>query len=331
MAAKYKFSLAAASIIFSMTMSDSPNPQLDFVADIPFEEILTNPILDIGARFWDKERYRAFRVTYRSMRVLDDFVDNRKATGKPLGKLERFAFEREISKWTKAMVEQKPKNDTQRELLDILNEFALPLWPWKRLVKAMKFDLEHDGFPSLLQFMRYCEGAAIAPASVFMHLCGLTKEGDKYSAPEFDIRKAARPLALFSYFVHIIRDFEKDQKNGLIYFADDLLARFDLSRDDLIRAAEQNEATPNFRRLIAFYRQTADYFRNRARIMLDSLQPELESRYQLSLEIIYALYFQIFERIDAERGSFSTAALNPTPDEVQVAIDQVVNNFKPTS
>jgi phytoene/squalene synthetase len=311
-------------------MSDSTDPKLDFVSDIPFEEILSNPILDIGARFWDEERYGAFRVTYRSMRILDDFVDNRKASGQPLGRRERFGFEREISKWTKAMVQKKPKNDAQRELLDVLSEFALPLWPWERLVTAMKFDLEHDGFPSLLQFMRYCEGAAIAPASVFMHLCGVTKKEDNYLAPKFDIRTAARPLALFSYFVHIVRDFEKDQKNGLCYFADDLLAKYRLGRDDLKNIADGTEATSDFRQLIAFYHQAADHFRSRARIMLDRLRPELGKRYRLSLEIIYALYYQIFERINPKQGSFSTTALNPTPDEVQTAIIQTVNNFDST-
>ena len=50
----------------------------DFNWDLDFNQILTNPILDIGARFWEDERYNAFRICYRSMRLLDDLVDNRK-------------------------------------------------------------------------------------------------------------------------------------------------------------------------------------------------------------------------------------------------------------
>jgi hypothetical protein len=55
------------------------NTYIDFAIDVEFDKILTNPILDIAARFWEKDRYEAFKVCYRSMRVIDDLVDNRKA------------------------------------------------------------------------------------------------------------------------------------------------------------------------------------------------------------------------------------------------------------
>ena len=44
---------------------------LDFVHDLDFEQILTNPILDIAASIWEKERYDAFKICYRSMRVIE--------------------------------------------------------------------------------------------------------------------------------------------------------------------------------------------------------------------------------------------------------------------
>ena len=37
------------------------------------------------------------------------------------------------------------------------------------------------------------------------------------------LRSAATPCAMFSYLVHIIRDFQKDQQNNLNYFADDVM------------------------------------------------------------------------------------------------------------
>ena len=49
-----------------------------------FEKILTNPILDIAARVWETDRYDAFKTCYRSMRWIDDLVDNRKALKLPI-------------------------------------------------------------------------------------------------------------------------------------------------------------------------------------------------------------------------------------------------------
>ena len=53
-----------------------------------FQDILTNPILDIAARFWDDERYDAFKICYRSMRVVDNLVDDRKSSGDGISRVE---------------------------------------------------------------------------------------------------------------------------------------------------------------------------------------------------------------------------------------------------
>lgn len=47
--------------------------------ELDFQQILTNPILDIAAHVWEEERYNAFKICYRTMRILDDLVDDRKS------------------------------------------------------------------------------------------------------------------------------------------------------------------------------------------------------------------------------------------------------------
>ena len=58
--------------------------------------------------------------------------------------------------------------------------------------------------------------------------------------------------------------------------------------------------------------------------MLDRFSPHLESPYQLSLEVLYALYLQTFERIDPGGANFTTEELNPSPEEIQHRIDLTI-------
>jgi len=302
---------------------------IDFGDGQDFNQILTNPFLDIAARFWDEPRYHAFRVCYRSMRLIDDLVDERKVAGEPFLPEEQAHYRSLICRWLDQLRRRRPADKFHEELLASLGRFAIPLWPWERLCHAMIYDLDHDGFATFRVFLRYAEGAAIAPASVFVHLCGVIESGDgRYRSPSYDIRKAARPLALFSYLVHIMRDFQKDQLRGLNYFAADLLAAHSLGRADLRRAAEGGPISPALRDLQASYRSLADYYRSRARLTLDRLAGSLEPRYRLSLEVIYGLYDLVFERIDPRTSSFSAQELNPSSKEVKRKLQTILAEFK---
>lgn len=294
-----------------------------------FHEILTNPILDIAARFWDDERYDAFKICYRSMRIIDDLIDDRKATGRRILKVEIQQLTSMLNDLVETAGSGAPCDSFTKELIETRARFLIPFWPWQRLSKSMLYDLHHDGFRTFQVFLRYSEGAAIAPASVFVHLCGVTKKNGYYHTPQFDIRKVARPLALFAYLVHIIRDFQTDQKNNLNYLADVLITENGLNRQKLRGIAEGEKITPGFRKLMEKYYNFAEYYRQKARWTLDKAGVYLEQRYRLSLEVIYSLYLQIYERIDLQRGGYTTAELSPSPEEVQDRIGLTISSFKP--
>ncbi len=300
---------------------------LNFLEKPEFADILTNPILDIAARFWENDRYDAFKVCYRSMRIIDDLVDDQKAGGHILSDIEKKQLEQIIRTWTDDFSKGKRTDDFQTALLDIKEKFKIPLWPWARLSKAMIYDLYHDDFNSFLAFLRYSEGAAISPASIFMHLIGVSQNDSGYSVPKYDIRLAARHLALFSYIVHIMRDFQKDQLEGLNYYALNQLELCGVKKEELRNVAEGGVISPNVRNLFKAYYNFASYYRTKARKTIDSILPLLAPRYQLSLEIIYALYNQIYMRIDVLNGNFSESELLPTVSEVKSQIDITVAEF----
>ncbi len=305
--------------------------RLDFATHLDFSAILTNPILDIAARVWDEDRYAAFRTCYRSMRIIDDLVDHRRAQQTPITKDEVKSIEASINQWVVDALTGKSSDEFTAQFLATVEEYRLPFWPWERLCRAMIYDLTHNGFSSFHNFLRYSEGAAISPAAVFMHLCGVRGEGGNRQAPLYDIRLAARPLAIFSYLVHLMRDFEKDQREGLNYFSDDILRRHGLTKDRLRELAITQKATPELRGLMSTYHRIAGEYQQRARKTVDRTLPMLAPRYQLSLELIYSLYSQIYAQIDPVAGSFTTAATHPAPEAVESRIHLTINKFREVS
>lgn len=323
----FRYCLVYERTILAAVIDSNGPMTIDFGSQ-DFRQILTNPFLDIAARFWEEKRYEAFKTCYRSMRRLDDLVDDRKAAGGTISSAEREHYRTTILQWLESMKHRSASDAYGAALLDTLGRYAIPLWPWERLCAAMIYDIDHDGFTDFRAFLRYSEGAAVAPASVFVHLCGVVDDKSGRRPPAFDIRKAARHLALFAYLVHIMRDFQKDQLRGLHYYADKMLQKHSLTRDDLRRAAEGGPIVNGLRDLIEQYRTIADYYRAWARRTLDGLAAHLEPRYQLSLEVIYGLYHLVFERIDPYGTSLRGAEFTPSAEEIQLRLQTIVTRSK---
>lgn len=262
------------------------------------------------------------------MRFLDDLVDKcKEAHGGVVPVEQQNALRQQITTWLACLRGGRPRGQRQQELLATMKEFKIPTWPWEKLAASMIYDMDHNGFPTFDDFLHYAEGAAVAPGAVAMHLCGLRYSDNEYLVPTFDSGKFARPLALFSYLVHIIRDFQKDQLLDLNYFADDLLRQHELDRLSLKSMAEQGVATPELRRLIGYYRLQAEKYRSLSRVMLNQAARSMDPRYILSLEVLFGLYCQVFDRIHVDTGNFTTDELNPSPEERFACIQKIVTSF----
>lgn len=295
---------------------------------IDFEKIVDHPNILIAAHFWDKERYQAARNCYKFMRAIDDLIDNYKTEHVKISPENQVRFEADVYRWISAVIETTNEIPAHRELIETVHRFNIPFWPLEAFARSMIYDIYHDGFPTLQGFIDYAGGASVAPASIFVHLCGLTLKEDKYLPPAFDVKEVATPCAIFSYLVHIIRDFRKDHLNNLNYFPDDLIAKYGLNRQKLLEMAQGEPVNAGFRELIRELYEVADIYRAQTLKMISHKKPMLEPRSQLSLEIIFALYLMVFERIDIENGNFSTEELNPTWLEIKERVWQVIESFE---
>lgn len=302
---------------------------LEIFNSIDFYSIKDHPNILIAAEFWERERYCAAKICYKFMRSIDDLIDDHKAVNRLIAPDERKEFTANVNDWLKMIIASDECNPLQKELVETIEKFRIPLWPLETFAKSMIYDINNDGFPSLDSFLNYAQGASVAPASIFVHLNSLSKKNGFYESPVFDVKEAATPCAVFSYLVHIIRDFQKDQLNNLNYFADDLIAGYGLNRNDLRQIAEGRPVSDNFRSLIKEYYLLADEYRLKTYEIIKKISPLLEPRYQISLNIIFDLYLMVFERIDIQKGKFTAAELNPTPEETKERVYKTILNFNP--
>jgi phytoene/squalene synthetase len=308
-------------------MSSTRDKFLEIYESIDFHRIKDHPNILIAANFWEADRFCAAKTCYKFMRAIDDLIDNHKAKNKLIEASERKEFVADVDEWLKMVIVSNECNPLQAELIETFEKFRIPLWPMEAFAKSMIYDINNDGFTTLESFLEYSNGASVAPASIFVHLNGLQNFNGRYEIPPFDVKWAATPCAVFSYLVHIIRDFQKDQLNNLNYFADDLILRNHLTRKDLREFAEGRPVNENFRNLITHYHTLADEYRLKTYEIITEIMPLLEPRYQLSLEIIFNLYLMIFERINIQKGTFTTEELNPTPEETRERVFKTIMKF----
>jgi len=294
------------------------------LGNIDFDRIDKHPNILIAARLWDDRRYHAARVCYKFMRMIDDFIDDRKATGKEIGCIERLELSQQVHHWIECLDGTADEDPFFAELARTLEEFRIPLRLFHTFARSMLYDIDNDGFPTLEGFLDYSEGASVAPASVFVHLCCLSEIDGHYEPPAFDVMEAARPCAIFSYLVHIIRDFQEDQLHNLNYFAGDILEKYGLTGPDLKAIAHGNPVPDSFRRMIKTYLDLAGEYRQRTHAVLEQLESHIGERYFLSLRVIYGLYDMVFQKINPEQGSFTAAELNPTRVEIMEKVTELV-------
>jgi phytoene synthase len=301
---------------------------LELLEKIDFKRIIDHPNILIAAAFWEEDRYRAARVCYKYMRAIDDLIDCHKSVHSVIAENEKDKFIQSVQSWIKMIKDREDTGNGNEELIDTVSRFHIPAWPMEAFAKSMIYDINHSGFSTIEAFLEYSQGASVAPASVFVHLNGLISQDGKYLPPLFDVKSVATPCALFSYIVHIIRDFQKDQLNNLNYFAEDEIAKNGMTSSDLRKIAEGAPIPAGFRNMIRTYCKLAIEYRDLTFKVIEEISPLLEPRYKLSLWIIFNLYLMVFERINIDSGKFTAEELNPSPEEIKDRVYKTILDFK---
>jgi len=265
-------------------------------------------------------KHRLFTAAYASMRVIDDVVDEGYlglAEGERAGR--RGEIESTVDRW----VEQAQRAAAGqfhaeacsyepaifRALDATLGRSGLGAGPWEALGRAMKDDLDERRLATWDDFLRYCEGATVAPSQIFLYVLacetrGIEGEGKgglcRYVHDEsLPLAEAAYQMGVFCYLVHIGRDLKKDALAGgeqLVTLPGELLGAHGLGGGG-VREAFLAGDLASLVPLLGEVAGWAEGYRERSEAYLEQLRPALRRRERSILEVLLGFYLTLHDRL----------------------------------
>ncbi|WP_446212169.1 phytoene/squalene synthase family protein [Micromonospora sp. IBSANI012] len=193
-------------------------------------------------------------------------------------------------------------------VLHTIAVFDLDRADFASFLRSMAMDLTVLSYPTYDDLLDYMEGSAAVIGTMMLPILG--------SSDPAAAREPARQLGFAFQLTNFIRDVAEDLDRGRTYLPDEDLAKFGVSREDLLAAKEQARATPRIRDLI-------EYEVSRARAHYEAAAPGitlLSPASQACMRTAYALYGGILDEVAAQGYDvFVRRALVPQRRRLAVA------------
>ncbi|MFC8846714.1 MULTISPECIES: phytoene/squalene synthase family protein [unclassified Micromonospora] len=193
-------------------------------------------------------------------------------------------------------------------VLHTIAVFDLDRADFASFLRSMAMDLTVTAYPTYDDLLDYMEGSAAVIGTMMLPILG--------SSDPAAAREPARQLGLAFQLTNFIRDVAEDLARGRTYLPDEDLAKFDVTREDLLTAAARGRATPRIRDLV-------EYEVGRAQAHYEAAAPGvtlLAPASQACMRTAYALYGGILDEVAAQDYDvFTRRALVPRRRRMAVA------------
>jgi phytoene synthase len=193
-------------------------------------------------------------------------------------------------------------------VLNTIAAFDLDRKDFTSFLRSMAMDLTVGSYATYDDVLDYMEGSAAVIGTMMLPILG--------SEDPAAAREPARQLGFAFQLTNFIRDVAEDLDRGRTYLPDEDLAKFDVTRDDLLSAAARGAATARIRDVIEYEvtRAQAHYAAAAPGIVL------LTPASQACMRTAYALYGGILDEIAAaDFDVFSRRAVVPQARRAAVA------------
>ncbi|TNH23412.1 phytoene/squalene synthase family protein [Micromonospora orduensis] len=175
-------------------------------------------------------------------------------------------------------------------------------------LKSMAMDLTVTAYPTYDHLLDYMEGSAAVIGTMMLPILG--------SSDPAAAREPARQLGFAFQLTNFIRDVAEDLDRGRTYLPDEDLAKFGVTRDDLLEARDQGRGTSRIRELIEYEVTRAQAHYAAAAPGITMLAPAS----QACMRTAYALYGGILDEVAAQDYDvFTRRALVPQRRRMAVA------------
>jgi len=178
---------------------------------------------------------------YGFARYADEIVD--RTADRPVAERERL-----LREWSRRFLDGlsgEPVDDpVLPAVLHTIAVFGLDRSDFGAFLHSMELDLTVTAYPDRAALLSYMEGSAAAIGTMMLPILDPV---DPVAA-----REPARQLGLAFQLTNFIRDVGEDLGRGRIYLPLQDLARFGVTRADLVEAAARRRATPAIRDLIGY-------------------------------------------------------------------------------
>lgn len=224
------------------------------------------------------EQRRAIYAAYAFARECDDIVDSDLAAeeaARLLG-VQRARLE--------ACLKGEPDGPVFEALADAVSRFGIPRAYFHELVDGVGMDLTRRRYADFNALKAYCHGVASVVGLICIEVFGY--EGGESS------RKHAADLGIALQLTNILRDVREDGERARIYIPQDEIKAFGYSDRELLAG----EATPAFRRLVAFQAARAKEYFSEGRMLL----PHLPRRARACVGVMTGIYESILSGIERD-------------------------------
>ncbi|MFE0588786.1 phytoene/squalene synthase family protein [Micromonospora echinospora] len=193
-------------------------------------------------------------------------------------------------------------------VLHTIAVFNLDRGDFASFLRSMAMDLTITSYRTYDDLLDYMEGSAAVIGTMMLPILG--------SAEPAAAREPARQLGLAFQLTNFIRDVAEDLDRGRTYLPDEDLAKFDVTREDLLAARARGRGTPKIQDLI-------EYEVSRAQAHYEAAAPGivlLDPASQACMRTAYALYGGILDEVAGQGYDvFTRRALVPRRQRLAVA------------
>ncbi len=193
-------------------------------------------------------------------------------------------------------------------VLHTIAVFDLDRDDFASFLKSMAMDLTVTAYPTYDHLLDYMEGSAAVIGTMMLPILG--------SPDPVAAREPARQLGFAFQLTNFIRDVAEDLDRGRTYLPDEDLAKFGVTREELVEARDRGRATPRIRELIEYEVTRAQAHYAAAAPGITMLAPAS----QACMRTAYALYGGILDEVAAQGYDvFVRRALVPQRRRMAVA------------